>query len=167
MKTIYLIIFLVFTTSCANKQSGTTPPPNSNLIATNIVLQPIKITEADSLEKVKAECTVIDTLNHSLKSNSEDYNLNFIVSDGVSNPLTKEWTVDIKITELVSHQWKFMSIRPSSVATFEISLHRQGESSRNVVKTIGSGVALGACDRLEKIATAAGIFTNKWIAKQI
>ena len=60
-----------------------------------------------------------------------------------------------------------MAIRPSSNATIKASILKDGATLYTTTKLIGSSVAFGACDRLEKISVAEGRYISKWASKYI
>ena len=77
-----------------------------------------------------------------------------------------EYVVEAKYIEINSHRWVFPSVRPSSSATLHVQLKKGDEIIAKTTKEIGSGVAFGACDRLEKIAVAGGRYVSKWTSNQ-
>ena len=139
------------------------PPPKIH----DIYLMPVIFSDPSNLEKVKNECSMLDMLKKSIINSASDYHLNFEYLDNETKINSDATQVKVEFTEVIPHRWTFMAIRPSSTASFRISIYQNGKLSNEITKSIGSGMAFGACDRLEKISTSTGRYVNKWVSRQI
>ncbi|TMO27543.1 MULTISPECIES: hypothetical protein [unclassified Pseudoalteromonas] len=158
----FLLCTLVSLTACkSTKQQQTqaialkpTPP-----IALNAVHFALGV-EAD---KVQRDCVMLDKLASSITDSAKKYLVTLVEQQEKSKA---EYVVEAKYIEINSHRWVFPSVRPSSSATLHVQLKKGDEIIAKTTKEIGSGVAFGACDRLEKIAVAGGRYVSKWTSNQ-
>ncbi|WP_444934587.1 hypothetical protein [Microbulbifer sp. JTAC008] len=165
--TLFLISFSIM--ACSNKQ--TTPQVSESEISPtkvhDIYLMPVIFSDPSNLDKVKNECSMLEMLENSIINFASDHQLNFEYLESEAKISTDAIRVKVEFTEVIPHRWTFMAVRPSSTASFRISIYQNGKLSSEITKSIGSGMAFGACDRLEKISTATGRYVNKWVSRQI
>lgn len=133
----------------------------------DIYLMPVIFSDPSNLDKVKNQCSMLDMLKKSIINSASDYQLNFKNLENETRINSDTPQVKVEFTKVIPHRWTFMAIRPSSTSSFRISIYQNGELSKEITKSIASGVAFGACDRLEKISTSTGRYVNKWVSKQI
>lgn len=154
-------------TACSSKPTPQLVKADPSSEPQHIYLMPVIFSDPTNLDKVKNECSMLEMLKKAIIQTSTDYQLKFeqLENEIVQNPETPQ--VKVEFTEVIPHRWTFMAIRPSSTASFRISIYKNGKLTNEVVKSIGSGMALGACDRLEKIAISTGRYVNAWVSKQI
>lgn len=139
----------------------------SGVSGKDIYLDSIAFAEAAGLEKVQRECDMLGVMRSSILESASSYHL-ALKDSGDSGALSEnEVRVSVEYLTVVAHRWTPMSFRPSSTATFRVSLFEGGKLLGSSTKSIGSGVALGACDRLEKISLAAGRYVSKWVSQQM
>ncbi|QYJ88401.1 hypothetical protein [Shewanella halotolerans] len=118
------------------------------------------------VDKVANECFMLQTLSDSIRASAETYQANILVDKSRNSEMPDEYMLRVTYIDVTPHRWVLFSLRPSSTATLKVDIVRNGEVVRSTQKAIGSGVALGACDRLEKIAEAGGRFVAKWSTQQ-
>lgn len=114
--------------------------------------------------KFKTECEMLPVLKKSILDSSRPYSVNISPSDSIA---IDQYELEVEYVDVVPHRWTFMAIRPSSNATIKASILKGGVILHTTTKRIGSGVAMGACDRLEKISAAEGRYISKWLSKYI
>ncbi|MBB3167085.1 hypothetical protein [Simiduia aestuariiviva] len=119
------------------------------------------------VRKVKVECSMLEKLSTSILDSATKYNANIISHDDPSASSPKEYTLKVTYVNVIPHRWTFMAIRPSSSATVAAEILKGGKVIKFTKKVIGSGVAFGACDRLEKIAITGGRYIAKWSSQQV
>lgn len=116
-------------------------------------------------EAVKAECHMEPRLNSSISSATSKYGvaLDVVSTKEELNKATD--IIDVKFSNVVSHEWSFLGFRPTSTAAVSIDVINNGKVVKSVTKNIRSRVAIGACGRLNKIADSAGVFVAKWVSR--
>lgn len=161
-----LIVFIGF--GCRSTPSPKTPLRTTadTTVAIEGALKLSETSFAASLPKGKyqEQCKMLTTLEASILASAQKLGVPIHVDSAVA---TKDHEIRVSYVAIESHKWRFMAIRPSSSATIEVEIIQEGQVLRAVTKTISSAVAFGACDRLEKIATANGRFVAKWVAQQL
>lgn len=129
-----------------------------------IYLPTPKFSTSLGVSKVASECSMLNELENSILESAKDYDMNIVklASKAISE---SDITMEIKYTSLTSHKWRLFAIRPSSEAMLNIVIKQGNKILNQTNKSIGSSVAFGACDRLEKIAVAGGRFVAKWASR--
>ena len=155
---------IVLLTSCANRGSKTQKSEKTkdslNQSFKMLALTPISFSNQVVVGKFQTECSMLERLTLSIVESSKNYLFN-IKSKELSNDNKYELIVDY--INVVPHRWTFLSLRPNSNATFKVTVLINGVPLHSTTKLIGSAVAFGACDRLDKIAIAGGRYITKWL----
>ena len=125
-----------------------------------LALTPISFSNQVVVGKFQTDCSMLERLTLSIVESSKNYLFN-IKSKELSNDNKYELIVDY--INVVPHRWTFLSLRPNSNATFKVTVLINGVPLHSTTKLIGSAVAFGACDRLDKIAIAGGRYITKWL----
>lgn len=133
----------------------------------SIYLLPIVITDADLLTKVKEECDILSVFKNTMIDTASKHQLSITYLEEENEQSKQGVQVKVEYIDVIPHRWRIMSIRPSSTATFRVSLFKGGEHTGTAVKTINSGMAMGACGRLEKISVAGARFVNTWVSRRL
>lgn len=164
-KSISCGVLLLMLSACASNGSST--EDSSQKPAFNIdklSIGSIVYAPSVSIGKFREECAMLGYLKESLIANAKNHSL----------PLADEqrsddnrYTINVEYTEVVPHKWSVFSVRQSSNATFNLTVTDGDKEILRTTKLIGSAASLGACDRLEKIATAGGKFVAIWTSRQI
>ncbi len=115
---------------------------------------------------LNAQCSMLEKLSESILQSAKEYGVKIVDDEIAENQKSGEFFLNVTYVDVTSHRWALFSIRPSSNATLQADIVKDGKVIRSTQKMIGSGVALGACDRLEKIATAGGKYIAKWSSRQ-
>lgn len=116
--------------------------------------------------RVKSECSMLEKLTGSILASVNNYEVNIKALNKEERP-EDYFSLEVTYVNVIPHRWVFPSIRPSSSATVKAQIKKNGEVWYTTSKPINSGMALGACDRLEKIAVAGGRYVAKWASTQI
>ncbi|MGL6161739.1 hypothetical protein [Microbulbifer sp.] len=160
---IFLISVLIFSGCSGN------PPIAGRKIEENrntelLYLIPAKFSDNLSVSKIEKECSMLLSLTDSVLAYANDNSLNIEYREDLSEVDEDQSVLRIEYEEIIPHQWRPFAVRPSSVATVKAEIVRGSEVIDITSKRIGSGVAFGACDRLEKIAVSGGTYIAKWAA---
>ncbi|GAA5214795.1 hypothetical protein ACFSJ3_05715 [Corallincola platygyrae] len=159
MRRNFLAIFTLglLVVACGSTQKHVSTKSVERSPAPMMKLLPVSFSDEVASGKFKAECSMLQVLNDSIIENSANVTLSSDASG---------YALEVSFVEVVPHRWVFGSVRPSSSATFIASVTKDGQTIDTTKKTIGSAVAFGACDRLEKIALASGRYVAKWIVRK-
>ncbi|MBV1915019.1 MAG: hypothetical protein KUG72_06505 [Pseudomonadales bacterium] len=166
-----LIIFAVALTisACSSgaKTTAVAKGQNTALEPQTIYLMPVKFSDTMPQSKIMAECSMLDVLERSIMTSASTYRLNVKSLGNDTSFNNDHLRMMIEFVDVTSHRWSFMTFRPSSTATFRISIYKNGELLDRATKSLASGVSFGACGRLEKISLSAGSYVNRWVSTQI
>lgn len=134
---------------------------------TSLILEDMQFSEGMVEDKIKAECKMLASLSESILTNSERYPYQLITRKNVKPTQHDNIIVKVDYIDVVPQKFSIWAIHPVSVATLKVSLIKDNKELKSATKEIGTKVAWGTCDRLEKIAKAGGKFVAKWTANQI
>ncbi len=137
------------------------------LISKSLILEDMQFSEGIVEDKIKAECKMLASLSESILTNSERYPYQLITRKDVKPTQHDSIIVKVDYIDVVPQKFSIWAIHPVSVATLKVSLIKDDKELKSATKEIGTKVAWGTCDRLEKIAKAGGKFVAKWTANQI
>lgn len=163
---IIVYIFSCFITACSNKapQKVMVQEQEHNKITQPLYLSDITFSHEVATGKFRTECAMLPVLKKSILESSKTHSINISPSNTID---IDQYELEVKYINVVPHRWAFMSFRPSSNATVKASILKGGVTIHTTTKMIGSGFAIGACDRLEKISIAEGRYISKWLSKYI
>ncbi|MGB2742585.1 MAG: hypothetical protein WBC60_18730 [Cognaticolwellia sp.] len=163
---IIICIISFFIASCSNKkhQKVIVQEQERNKISQPLYLTDITFSQGVTEGKFKTECAMLSVLKKSIIDSSKTYSLNVSSTSAIA---IDQYELEVEYINVVPHRWTFMALRPSSNATIKASILKGGVTLHTTTKVIGSGVAFGACDRLEKISVAEGRYISKWLSKHI
>lgn len=169
-RNLFTSLFLVFSLGCASTVkdvSSTIQGKKSNAEVTNLTLLPIGFPDDSALLDVMHECIMLEKVRSSAMSSSSKFNL-AIKNQIINEPIDiNGFNLKIDFIDVIPHRWRFPSVRPSSTATFTLTINKNGKAIGSTEQSISSGVSFGACDRLEKISIAAGRYAVRWASTQI
>ncbi|GAC19985.1 hypothetical protein [Paraglaciecola arctica] len=164
-----LIIVLVISTliaACSNKKHHKVlvEEKEVNKITQTLYLSDVTFSKEVADGKFKTDCAMLPVLRKSILDSSLSHSMNISSSNKIGN---EQYELKVEYVNVVPHRWTFMAIRPSSNATIKASILKGDATLHTTTKLIGSAVAFGACDRLEKISIAEGRYISKWVSKFI
>lgn len=137
------------------------------LLANILILENIQFADGMVENKIKVECKMLQSLSESIMTTSERYSYQFTARKDVTPDQANNMVVKVDYVEVVPQKFSIWAFHPVSVATLKVSLVDNGKVVKSATKEIGSKMAWGTCDRLEKIARAGGQFVAKWTAKHV
>jgi len=161
-----ICIISCFIASCSNKkhQKVIVQEQKINKITQRLYLTDITFSQEVAEGKFKTDCAMLPVLKKSILDSSQAHSVNISPSNTIAND---QYHLQVEYINVVPHRWTFLALRPSSNATIKASILKGGVTLHSTTKLIGSGVAFGACDRLEKISVAEGKYISKWLSKYI
>ena len=159
-KLITIVVIIFFIAACSNKkhQKVVVQEKVSNKITQTLHLSRISFSKDVTDGNFRTECEMLPVLKKSILDSSQTYSSNITASDKIESD---QYELKVEYVNVVPHKWTFLAIRPSSNATIKASILKGGVTHHTTTKLIGSGVAFGACDRLEKISVAEGRYISK------
>ncbi len=166
-KIICMVFISMFIAACSGKtKQATIAHISVNPDKPTLFLGDVDFSSSSRASKVKIECSMLEKLSESILKSAKEYGVKIVNNKAVEKPNSDEFFLNVTYVDVTSHRWTLFSIRPSSNATLQADIVKDGKVIRSTQKMIGSGVALGACDRLEKIATTGGRYIAKWSSSQ-
>jgi len=163
---IIILLISSFTSACSNKTHPkvVVNEKENNKITQTLYLSDVTFAKEVKDGKFKTDCKMLPVLEESILDSAQTHSVKISSSDTIS---IDQYELDVEYINVVPHRWTFMALRPSSNATIKASILKGGVTLHTTTKLIGSGVAFGACDRLEKISIAEGRYISKWLSKYI
>lgn len=131
-----------------------------------LVVLPARFAGNLNIDKVKQECSMLSTLNAAVLRYGNAYRMKLRKRQRPEEVRPGQSVLLIEYDEVVSHEVSALTLRPASEATVRATIQKDGEVIGTMTKTLGSRVSFGACDRLDKIATAGGKSIARWAARQ-
>lgn len=128
-------------------------------------LVPVKFAEGLQVEKVEAECAMLKSITDSILASANSYSLKVDYREYEAAVAKQEAVLLVEFESVTANKFGVFALRPMSIATVKASIVKDGVVIDQFSKAISSRVALGACDRLEKIAVAGGREVAKWASK--
>ena len=161
---IFAIGFVI--AGCSNKkyQKVIVQEQGIKRITQTVYLSEVTFSQAVSKGKFKTECAMLPALTKSILDVAQTHSLDIVPGNNITND---QYQLKVEYVEVVPHRWAFLAVRPSSNATIKASVLKGDETLYTTTKLIGSAVAFGACDRLEKISVAQGRYIAQWLFKYI
>lgn len=169
-KLLIVSVVSLFISACSNNQNQNqvnkvvVDEKGDGAVTRAVYLSDITFAKSVSDGKFKTDCDMLSVLEKSIMDSSKTHSLNISTGEAVG---PDQYELKVKYTEVLSHKWLFMAIRPGSNATVKASIIKDGATLYSTTKTIATGVAFGACDRLEKISVAGGRYISKWLSNSI
>jgi hypothetical protein len=164
MKKIIFFMFVAVLSACASNHKAATSkseqPKNSKIL----YLLPAKFSDNLTVTKIEKECSMLLSITDSILSYAKENSLNIEYVNELVEVPEDQSALLIEYEEIIPHKWKLFAVRPSSIATVKATLLNDTKEVDAMSKRIGSGVAFGACDRLEKIAVSGGTQIARWVA---
>ena len=161
---IFVISFII--AGCSNKKHQKNITPEAAVIKITETLYLSSITFSDEVidGEFRTECEMLPMVTKSILDSAKTDSKNILPSNNIEND---QYELKVEFVNVVPNRWAFLAFRPSSNATIKASIIKAGVTLHSTTKIIGSGVAFGACDRLEKISVAEGRYISKWVSKYI
>ena len=170
-KFIVIAVTSILISSCGGSANHKKVSEPDSILTENsmptLQLETVDFSGNVDVSKVKAECSMLEKLSSSILDSAKKYNANIVSNKTPEKQSPEDYILKTTYVDVFPHRWIFLSIRPSSSATVKAEIIQNGQVILSTSKAISSGVAFGACDRLEKIAVAGGRYIAKWSTKQV
>jgi hypothetical protein len=166
---MYIAAVALMLLGCSNgpsKQTIIDKAQTGSVAIPTLMLETVDFESDVEVRKVKLECSMLEKLSASILDSAEVNNIIIKQGEGDSEPINNRYVLKVTYVDVIPHKWAFLAIRPGSIATVKADVFKNGQLVNSISKAISSKMALGACDRLEKIAVAGGRYISKWAAIQ-
>jgi hypothetical protein len=133
---------------------------------TALILVQAKFSGKLEIEKVAYECSMLQSITDSILVSAKAFSLNIEYQESADPLANDKDTLVVELENVNPNKWGVMQVRPHSEATIKATVFHKGVPVDVFSRKIGSAVSIGACDRLEKIATTGGREVAKWASKR-
>ncbi|WP_299269662.1 hypothetical protein [uncultured Psychrosphaera sp.] len=158
---LMICLISVFMVGCSHKRAHKVVVHERDKIAESFYLTDVTFSEGIEDGAFKTDCAMLSGLEKSILDSSKTSALKVLPSNSIT---PEQYELKVEYTNVESHKWLFMAIRPSSAAEAKASIVKNGKVLHSTTQSISSAVAFGACDRLEKISLAQGRYISKWLS---
>ena len=131
-----------------------------------LIVLPARFADHLAIDRVKHECAMLSTFNAAVLRYGNAYAMKIHKRQQLSEVRPGQSVLLVEYEEVVANEMNALTLRPGSEATVKASIMKDGELVSSMTKAIGSRVSFGACDRLDKIATAGAKTVAKWASRQ-
>lgn len=131
-----------------------------------LVVLPARFADNLDIDRVKRECAMLRTFNGAVLRYGDAYAMTLRKRQSLDEVRPGQSVLLVEYEEVAANEMNALTLRPGSEATVKASIMKDGELVSSMTKAIGSRVSFGACDRLDKIATAGAKTVAKWASRQ-